>query len=58
MENLQKSLKKMENDIRALETDLNNSRVQQSPDDLFNENMSVSFKKKLSIVAQEFGSLL
>lgn len=45
MENLQKSLKKMENDIRALETDLNNSRVQQNPDDLFNENMS-SFAKE------------
>lgn len=40
MENLQKSLKKMENDIRALETDLNNSRVPQSPDDLFHECMS------------------
>ncbi|XP_047513253.1 protein diaphanous isoform X7 [Pieris napi] len=40
MESLQKSLKKMENDIRALETDLNNARVQQSPDDLFNESMS------------------
>ncbi|XP_041971142.1 protein diaphanous isoform X2 [Aricia agestis] len=40
MENLQKALKKMDNDIRALETDLNNSRVQQSPDDLFTETMS------------------
>ncbi|XP_064076062.1 protein diaphanous isoform X1 [Vanessa tameamea] len=40
MENLQKALKKMDNDIRALETDLNNSRVPQTPDDLFNETMS------------------
>ncbi|KAL4711204.1 hypothetical protein ACJJTC_019045 [Scirpophaga incertulas] len=40
MENLQKSLKKMDNDIRALETDLNNSRVQQCEDDLFFEKMS------------------
>ncbi|KAJ0182931.1 hypothetical protein K1T71_000907 [Dendrolimus kikuchii] len=40
MENLQKSLKKMDNDIRALETDLNNSRVPQSSDDLFHESMS------------------
>ncbi|KAJ8706293.1 hypothetical protein PYW08_010919 [Mythimna loreyi] len=40
MENLQKSLKKMENDIKSLEMDLNNSRVQQCPDDLFNETMS------------------
>ncbi|XP_030041077.2 protein diaphanous isoform X4 [Manduca sexta] len=39
MENLQKALKKMENDIRALETDLNNSRVPQCPDDLFHETM-------------------
>ncbi|RVE54425.1 hypothetical protein evm_000910 [Chilo suppressalis] len=45
MENVQKSLKKMENDIRALETDLNNSRVQQCPDDLFHEKMS-SFAKE------------
>ncbi|XP_045538396.1 protein diaphanous isoform X1 [Papilio machaon] len=40
MENVQKSLKKMENDIKALEMDLNNARVPQSPDDLFNENMA------------------
>ncbi|XP_045508726.1 protein diaphanous isoform X2 [Colias croceus] len=40
MESLQKSLKKMENDIRSLETDLNNSRVPQSPDDMFHECMS------------------
>ncbi|XP_062531372.1 protein diaphanous isoform X2 [Bombyx mori] len=40
MENIQKSLKKMENDIKALEMDLNNSRVQQCPDDLFYETMS------------------
>ncbi|KAL0858771.1 hypothetical protein ABMA27_011242 [Loxostege sticticalis] len=40
MENLQKSLKKMENDIRALETDLNNSRVPQSPEDTFHEKMT------------------
>lgn len=40
MENLQKSLKKMENDIRALETDLNNARVPQSPDDCFHEVMA------------------
>ncbi|XP_045457883.1 protein diaphanous [Melitaea cinxia] len=40
MENLQKALKKMDNDIRALETDLNNSRVPQTPDDLFHETMS------------------
>ncbi|XP_013143606.1 PREDICTED: protein diaphanous isoform X2 [Papilio polytes] len=39
MENLQKALKKMDNDIKALEMDLNNSRVPQSPDDLFNESM-------------------
>ncbi|XP_026754467.2 protein diaphanous isoform X3 [Galleria mellonella] len=45
MENLQKALKKMENDIRALETDLNNSRVPQCPDDLFHESMS-SFAKE------------
>lgn len=45
MENLQKALKKMENDIKALETDLNNARVPQGPDDLFNESMSVSFYK-------------
>ncbi|CAH0712919.1 unnamed protein product, partial [Brenthis ino] len=44
LENLQKSLKKMENDIRALETDLNNARVPQSPDDLFNESMSAFAK--------------
>ncbi|XP_026739587.1 protein diaphanous isoform X3 [Trichoplusia ni] len=40
MENLQKALKKMENDIKSLEMDLNNSRVPQCPDDLFNESMS------------------
>nr|XP_049708012.1 protein diaphanous-like isoform X2 [Helicoverpa armigera] len=40
MENLQKSLKKMENDIKSLEMDLNNSRVPQCADDLFNESMS------------------
>ncbi|KAJ8707669.1 hypothetical protein PYW07_011346 [Mythimna separata] len=40
MENLQKALKKMENDIKSLEMDLNNSRVQQCPDDLFHETMS------------------
>ncbi|XP_039752772.1 protein diaphanous isoform X2 [Pararge aegeria] len=40
MENLQKALKKMDNDIKALETDLNNSRVPQSPEDLFHETMS------------------
>ncbi|XP_045770390.1 protein diaphanous isoform X2 [Maniola jurtina] len=40
MENLQKALKKMDNDIKALETDLNNSRVPQSPDDLFHETMN------------------
>ncbi|CAG4949456.1 unnamed protein product [Parnassius apollo] len=40
LENVQKSLKKMENDIKALEMDLNNSRVPQSPDDLFHETMS------------------
>ncbi|CAG9576904.1 unnamed protein product [Danaus chrysippus] len=39
-ENLQKALKKMENDIRSLETDLNNSRVPQCDDDLFHETMS------------------
>ncbi|XP_061381445.1 protein diaphanous isoform X6 [Danaus plexippus] len=39
-ENLQKALKKMENDIRSLETDLNNSRVPQCADDLFHETMS------------------
>ncbi|XP_013176920.1 PREDICTED: protein diaphanous isoform X2 [Papilio xuthus] len=39
MENVQKALKKMENDIKALEMDLNNARVPQSPDDLFNESM-------------------
>lgn len=41
MENLQKALKKMENDIKALEMDLNNSRVPQCPDDLFNDSMSL-----------------
>ncbi|XP_060808881.1 protein diaphanous isoform X2 [Amyelois transitella] len=45
MENLQKSLKKMDSDIRALETDLNNSRVPQCPDDLFHETMN-SFAKE------------
>ncbi|KAI8433337.1 hypothetical protein MSG28_015382 [Choristoneura fumiferana] len=45
MENVQKALKKMDNDIRALETDLNNSRVPQCPDDLFHETMS-SFAKE------------
>ncbi|CAB3233745.1 unnamed protein product [Arctia plantaginis] len=40
LENLQKALKKMENDIKSLEMDLNNSRVQQCPDDLFHESMS------------------
>ncbi|XP_038219830.1 protein diaphanous [Zerene cesonia] len=40
MESLQKSLKKMENDIRSLETDLNNSRVPQCPEDRFYECMS------------------
>ncbi|XP_049883690.1 protein diaphanous isoform X2 [Pectinophora gossypiella] len=45
MENLQKALKKMENDIRALETDLNNSRVPQCPDDKFYETLN-SFAKE------------
>ncbi|XP_028158633.1 protein diaphanous [Ostrinia furnacalis] len=48
MENLQKSLKKMENDIRALETDLNNSRVPQCPDDLFHEKMTPFAKEARS----------
>jgi hypothetical protein len=43
MENLQKALKKMDSDIRALETDLNNSRVPQCDDDKFFEKMTVSF---------------
>ncbi|XP_063545456.1 protein diaphanous isoform X1 [Cydia strobilella] len=45
MENVQKALKKMDNDNRALETDLNNSRVPQEPDDRFHETMS-SFAKE------------
>ncbi|XP_072948697.1 protein diaphanous [Epargyreus clarus] len=40
MENLQKALKKMDNDIRSLEMDLNNSKVPQCPDDLFHETMN------------------
>ncbi|XP_068622353.1 protein diaphanous isoform X5 [Battus philenor] len=45
MENLQKALKKMENDIKALEMDLNNSRVPQSPDDMFHDTMNIFAKE-------------
>ncbi|KOB72168.1 putative diaphanous [Operophtera brumata] len=40
MESLQKALKKMDNDIRALEMDLTNSRVPQAADDLFHDTMN------------------
>lgn len=40
MENLQKALKKMDTDIKNLETDMVNSKVPQGPDDLFNEVMA------------------
>ncbi|GBP24839.1 Protein diaphanous homolog 3 [Eumeta japonica] len=40
MENVQKALTKMDNDIKSLETDLTNAKVPQGPDDKFYEVMA------------------
>lgn len=47
IDNLQKSLKKMDSDIKNLETDLTNSKVPQDNDDQFYNVMLVSFLVKM-----------
>lgn len=43
MDNLQKSLKKMDSDIKGLEADLQNSKQPQDSEDCFYTVMAVSF---------------
>lgn len=45
IDNLQKALKKMDSDVKNLETDLVNSKVRQDEDDEFYSTMAVSFSK-------------
>lgn len=51
LENVQKTLRQMDSNIRNLEQDLSNAKVPQSDEDMFVDVMGVSFLFSLSIVA-------
>lgn len=54
LENVQRTLRQMETNIRNLEQDLTNAKVPQCNEDLFIEVMKVSFINSLLIISSRF----